>query len=99
MFIYLLIYVDDMLIACREKAKIQNLKTMLKTEFDMKDLGAAKRILGMDIIRDRRKGFQKLSQAGYLNKVVKLFGMIDCKPVATPIPSHYRLCERGAIQR
>ena len=60
---------------------------MLKTEFDMKDLEAAKRILGMDIIRDRN-GYQ----AGYLKKVVKIFGMNECKPVATPIPSHYRLC-------
>ena len=45
----------------------------------------------MDIIRDRKREFLKLSQAGYLKKVVKIFGMNECKPVATPIPSHYRL--------
>ena len=59
MYIYLLIYVGDMLIAYCDKVEIQKLKTILKTEFDMKDLGAAKRILGIDIIRDRKKRLPK----------------------------------------
>ncbi|GJS97909.1 retrovirus-related pol polyprotein from transposon TNT 1-94 [Tanacetum coccineum] len=36
--------------------EIDKLKAQLKSEFEMKDLGAAKKILGMEIIRDRRKG-------------------------------------------
>ncbi|KAL9261983.1 Retrovirus-related Pol polyprotein from transposon TNT 1-94-like protein [Drosera capensis] len=50
---YLLLYVDDMLIATRDMVEIKKLKVLLNTEFDMKDLGAAQKILGMEIIRDR----------------------------------------------
>ena len=39
--IYLLLYVDDILIACKQKEEIQKLKVELSTEFEMKDLGAA----------------------------------------------------------
>ena len=53
--IYLLIYVDDMLIICKDVVDINKLKEALKTEFEMTDLGAAKRIRGIDIVRDRKK--------------------------------------------
>ena len=49
---YLLLYVDDMLIAVKNKTHVQKLKTQLKKKFDMKDLGEAKKILGMEITRD-----------------------------------------------
>ena len=50
--IILMLYVDDMLIACGDISKINELKGMLSSEFYMKDLGAAKKILGMEIKRD-----------------------------------------------
>jgi len=53
---YLLLYVDDMLIIARNKTHIQKLKAQLKKEFDMKDLGEVKKILGMEITRDRSTG-------------------------------------------
>lgn len=43
----------------------------------MKDLGATKQILGMKIIQDRIKETLKLSQAEYINKVLKRFSMGD----------------------
>ena len=52
MIILLLLYVDDMLIACQDMSRIQKLKMQLNKEFDMKDLGAAQKILGMQIRRD-----------------------------------------------
>ena len=51
--IILMLYVDDMLIVCWDMSKIKELKRMLSREFDMKDLGVAKKILGMEIKRDR----------------------------------------------
>ncbi|TXG46509.1 hypothetical protein EZV62_027989 [Acer yangbiense] len=54
-FVYLLLYVDDMLIASKSKVEIDRLKAQLSSEFDMKDLGEAKKILGMEIKRDRVK--------------------------------------------
>jgi hypothetical protein len=37
----------------------------------MKDLGAAKKILGMEISRDRLSGKLYLSQKGYIDKVLR----------------------------
>ena len=48
-FIILLLYVDDMLVAGSNKDRIQELKAQLAREFEMKDLGPANKILGMQI--------------------------------------------------
>ena len=47
--IYLVLYVDDMLLIGIENEIIQDLKTQLSSKIDMKDLGAANYILGMEI--------------------------------------------------
>ena len=44
------------------------LKGQLSREFEMKDLGKAKKILGTQIIRDESKGILKISQSAYLEK-------------------------------
>jgi len=91
-FIYLLLYVDDMLIASKNKDEIEKLKTQLNQEFEMKDLGKAKKILGMEICRDRARGKVSLSQKQYLKKVLQQFGMTEqTKPVSTPLASHFKL--------
>ena len=45
--IYLTLYIDDMLNAAKSKSHISKLKNMLSSEFEMKDLGVAKKILGI----------------------------------------------------
>jgi hypothetical protein len=67
-FVYLLLYVDDMLIAAKSMLKIKRLKSLLGDEFEMKDLGVAKKILGMEIHRDRKAGKLYLSQKNTLRK-------------------------------
>lgn len=53
--VYLLIYVDDMLVAANDIKEIEMVKWQLAKKFDLKDLGEASKILGMDIQRDRRQ--------------------------------------------
>ena len=55
-FIYLLLYVVDMLVVLKDKDEIKRLKAQLNKEFEMKDLGVANKILGMQISRDRKAG-------------------------------------------
>ncbi|KAG8500580.1 hypothetical protein CXB51_002706 [Gossypium anomalum] len=69
-FVYLLLYVDDMLIATKDKGEIRKVKAQLSEEFEMKDLGPAKNILGMEILRDRKASKLYLSQKGYIEKVL-----------------------------
>ena len=75
-YIYLLLYVDDMLIAFKNSAAIDRLKNQLSSEFEMKDLGEVRRILGMEIERDRKKGKFTLTQKGYLKKILKSFILV-----------------------
>uniref|UniRef100_A0A7N2RFG7 Integrase catalytic domain-containing protein n=1 Tax=Quercus lobata TaxID=97700 RepID=A0A7N2RFG7_QUELO len=90
-YIILLLYVDDMLIAGSSIEEINNLKKQLSKQFSMKDLGAAKQILGMRIIRDKANDTLKLSQSEYVKKVLSRFNMNEAKPVSTPLGSHFKL--------
>ena len=92
----LLLYVDDMLIAARSMVEIDKLKSMLSKEFEMKDLGSAKKILGMEIVRDRSEGRLCLSQRGYLEKLLCRFDMDAAKPVSTPLAAHFKLSVMAA---
>ena len=51
----IVLYVDDMLIAAKDRSEVAKLKALLSREFSMKDLGSTKRILGMDIHQDGGK--------------------------------------------
>jgi len=54
--IYLLLYVDDMLIGSTNRSSIDKLKARLSLAFEIMDLGEGKRILGMEIDKDWVKG-------------------------------------------
>ena len=51
-YIYLQLYVDDILIASKSKTIIDKLKEDLSFEFKMKDLGEVKKVLGIEIEQD-----------------------------------------------
>src|SRR4051812_31695918 len=89
--IYLLLYVDDMLIAAKSMKEITTLKAQLSSEFEIKDLGPAKKILGMEIKRDRKSSLLFLSQEKYIEKVLHHFNMHDANFVSIPIASHFKL--------
>ncbi|KAG7553078.1 Zinc finger CCHC-type superfamily [Arabidopsis thaliana x Arabidopsis arenosa] len=90
-FIVLLLYVDDMLIVGKNLSRIQELKNQLGKSFAMKDLGPAKQILGMRIVRDRGEKLIYLSQERYIEKVLQRFHMDNSKVVSTPLATHFRL--------
>ncbi|KAH9762162.1 Integrase catalytic domain-containing protein [Citrus sinensis] len=90
-FIILLLYVDDMLVAGPNKDRIQELKAQLAREFEMKDLGPANKILGMQIHRDRNNRKIWLSQKNYLKKILRRFNMQDCKSISTPLFVNFKL--------
>ena len=91
-YIILLLYVDDMLVAGPNKDRVKELKAQLAKEFEMKDLGPANKILGMQIHRDRNNRKIWVSQKNYFNKILRRFNMQDCKPISTPLPVNLKLC-------
>ena len=84
-FVILTLYVDDMLLIGNSKELINSVKGLLDAQFDMKDVGAANFILGMQITRDRQSCKLWLGQKKYIEEVLKKFNMVDCKPVKTPM--------------
>jgi hypothetical protein len=83
-FIILVLYVDDILLASSDKRMLHETKGFLSSNFDMKDLGEASYVLGIEIHRDRAKGVLGLSQKAYIEKMLKRFNMNKSK--ATPVP-------------
>ena len=57
----------------------------------MKDMGIARKILGMEISRDRKFGKLWLSQENYVLKVLERFNMQEARPVSTPLAGHLKL--------
>ena len=89
--INLMLYVDDMLVATKKKTDIDRLKELLSLQFDMKDLGAARKILGTEIYRDRAINMLFLTQKSYIENILSRFGMEKSKPINTPISMSYKL--------
>ncbi|CAL2253197.1 unnamed protein product [Prunus armeniaca] len=83
------LYVDDMLIMGTSKDAINSTKKMLNSSFDMKDLGQADVILGIQIKRNN-DGYI-LTQFHYAEKILRKFGQFDCKPAVTPFDVNCKL--------
>ncbi|KAK1630563.1 hypothetical protein QYE76_004878 [Lolium multiflorum] len=84
-FTILVLYVDDILLACSDKDMLHETKNFLSSNFDMKDLGEASYVLGIEIHRDRSKGVLGLSQKAYFERVLKKFNMHKCSGSPAPV--------------
>ncbi|GJQ96508.1 retrotransposon protein, putative, ty1-copia subclass [Tanacetum coccineum] len=73
------------------KAEIGSTKSLLKKEFDMKELGEAKKILGMEIVRDWSRRIPRVSQSGYVSKILNNFRIDNGKSVQMPLDGNFKL--------
>jgi hypothetical protein len=84
-YIFLILYVDDILLASSDVSLLLETKKFLSSKFDMKDLGEASFVLGIEIHRDRSKEVLGLSQKAYIEKVLKKFSMHKYSALPAPI--------------
>ena len=84
-FIFLILYVDDILLASSDLGLLHETKRMLSNNFDMKDLGEASFVLGIEIHRNRSCRSLGLSQRAYVDRVLERFSMQLCKPGIAPV--------------
>ena len=83
----LVLYVDDLGV----DPLIHKCKKELASEFEMKDLGLMHHFLGLEVWQTPGEIF--LSQRKYVVKILERFGMVDCKPVTTPMELKFKkLC-------
>ena len=88
---FVLVYVDDLLLVTNNTVALKAVKSALRSRFDMKDMGEAHFILGVQIRRDRAKRQLFLSQAEYVRTILERFNMQDCKPAASPMATDNKL--------
>jgi hypothetical protein len=76
------VWVDDIIIATNHNSTLKGVKESLKRKFKMTDLGQIAWFLGIQFICEGDA--IKMNQSMYIDKILSIFGMQDCKPRSTP---------------
>ena len=87
--LYILSWVDDLVIAGNDSTEIEELKSAFESKFKMDDRGELKWFLGMRI--ERKVDGITLDQELYAANILRRFGMDDCKPSKTPAETNLKL--------
>ncbi|KAH9779126.1 hypothetical protein KPL71_007607 [Citrus sinensis] len=85
-----LVYVDDLIIIGDDVEEIFRTKENLSVRFQMKELGQLKHFLGLEV--DQTKEGIFLCQQKYAKDLLKKFGMLECKPISTPMEPNAKMC-------
>jgi hypothetical protein len=85
----LVVYVDDMVITGDDETEILHLKKMLAKSFEVKDLGHLHYFLGIEVAYGVQGIY--LSQRKYVLDLLAETGMLECRPVPTPIEQNHRI--------
>ncbi|CAH2090566.1 unnamed protein product [Euphydryas editha] len=81
--VYLVLYVDDLVIACGDIIIMNEVKNYLMTKFQMTDSLDIKLFLGIKVTRENDN--ITLDQSSYIKSILNKYGMQDCKPISTPL--------------
>lgn len=76
------LFVNDILIFVNNNDRINEIKDILKNNFEIKDMGIANVILGVKLNRSY-EGIP-ITQFHYIEKILKRFGYLECKHESTP---------------
>lgn len=80
----ILAHVDDMLVTGTPE-DVEMIKEHLRGRFAIKELGAARMFVGLNIVRDRKEKVLWIDQFQYARSILELYKMGDCHGVATPM--------------
>ncbi|CAI7893084.1 unnamed protein product [Closterium sp. NIES-54] len=89
--LYILAYVDDLMLLAEDSADLAAVKKALQARLLCKDLGELRHYLGMEIRRDRAARTISLSQSFYIHSILQRFEMSQAKSVSTPLPFNHQL--------
>ncbi|KAD5802447.1 hypothetical protein E3N88_13807 [Mikania micrantha] len=91
--IYLLVYVNDIILTGPNPHIVQSLITSLAHRFSLKDLGSLSYFLGVEVIHHTHGLI--LSQTKYISDLLHKANMSDCKPATTPMSTTVSLISPG----
>ncbi|CAI7796590.1 unnamed protein product [Closterium sp. NIES-53] len=89
--VFLLVYVDDILLFSPSLERIKKVQGKLKETFQCKALGPVGYYLGLHVERDEVKGWLRLHQHKYLAAMGEKYGLEERRSVMTPLPSGFQL--------
>jgi hypothetical protein len=92
--VFLVIYLDDILLIRNNIPMLEAVKSSLRKNFSMKELGEEAYILVIKIYRDRSKRLIRLSQNAYIEKILNRFNMQDSKKDFLPMSYGITLSKR-----
>ena len=87
--IYLIVYIDDIVITGNDAAIICPLTKHLFNHFETKDLGCLKYFFGIEVAQSN-EGIV-ISKRGYALDILKETCMIECRPVDSPMDPNQKL--------
>ena len=87
--IYLIVYVDDIVITCSDQDGIRKLKRHLFNHFQTKDLRKLKYFLRIEIAQSNSG--MVMSQRKDVLDILEKIGMLNCKPVDTLMDLNVKL--------
>lgn len=85
--VFLALFVDDGLIACKSLSVIGKVLKYIEKEFEI-TVGNANRFVGLQIARNRENKSMLIHQSDYVEKILKKFKMKDAKAVSVPADPH-----------
>lgn len=88
---YLILYVDDIILASNSLDELMKIKRSLTQEFEMDDMKELGHFLGLKVERNMEEGTLTINQSQYVDSLLKRFGMQDCRPVSTPLEVNLKL--------
>ena len=87
--IYLIVYVDDIVITGNDQDGIPKLKQHLFSHFQTKDLRKLKYFLGIEIAQSNSDVV--MSRRKYVLDILEKTSMLDCKPIDIPMDPNVKL--------
>lgn len=91
------LYVHDLIYMGSNSELIDEFKAAMMKEFEMDDFGLMHYLLGMKVHQNSDEIF--ICQTKYAKDMLKKFGMVDCKPVSTPIAHGELLYKNDGIEK
>ena len=77
------VYVDDFLLASKHRSSMDWIKDKLKAEYNVKDLGEVKTIIGWQVTR--HEGTLKIDQSAIIRDLLEEKDLIGCNSVNIPM--------------